>query len=155
MVSPRKRKRKTAGPKLAPLIPMPMVPLLSDSEWQPFLKLLTSRSRSEILRDRLNELLVTYLGYLDGEARSPSSREVAAVLEDIARRVCRFAHDLFLLDIRSRNQEEQRFNTPEEVAADILAHVLLKPESRAVLNAAIRANEVLARVAAREAKEAR
>ena len=35
---------------------------LSDAEWQPFLELLPSQSRSEILRDKIDELLVTYLG---------------------------------------------------------------------------------------------
>jgi hypothetical protein len=39
-VPPRKRKRKTAGPRIAPLAPMPMVQPLSDSDWQPFLELL-------------------------------------------------------------------------------------------------------------------
>ena len=59
MVSPRKRKRKTAGPRIAPLVPMPMVQPLSDSDWQPFLELLPSRSGSEIFRRELNGLLMT------------------------------------------------------------------------------------------------
>ena len=99
MVSPRKRKRKTAGPGIAPLVPMPMVQPLSDADWQPFQELLPSRSRSEILRDKLNELLVTYLGYLDGEAGSPPTREVVAVLQELARRAYQFAHDLLRLDV--------------------------------------------------------
>jgi hypothetical protein len=61
MLSSRKRRRKTAGRRVAPFIPMPKVLVLTGSEWQPFLELLPSRPRSEILRDRLNELLVTYL----------------------------------------------------------------------------------------------
>jgi hypothetical protein len=152
MVSPRKRKRKTAGPKLAPLVPMPMVPFLSDCEWQAFLDVLPSRSKSKILRDKVDELLVTYLGYLDGEARSPSTREVATVLQELARRAYQFAHDLLSLDLRLGNQEE-RFNTPNEVASRLLASVPLKPEGRSVLHNAMRANEVLARVAVDEAKK--
>lgn len=152
MVTPRKRKRKTAGPRLAPLIPMPMVPDLSDSEWWPFLELLPSRSRSKILREKVDELMVTYMGYLDGEARSPSTREVATVLQDLARRAYQFAQDLLRLDLRLRSQEE-RFNTPNEVASRLLTSVLLKPEGRSVLENAMRANEVLARVAAHEAKK--
>jgi hypothetical protein len=151
--SPRKRKRKAAGPKLAPLVPMPMVQPLSDSEWQPFLELLPSRSRSAILRHKLDELLATYLGCLDGEARSPSSREVAVVLADVEERAHQFAKHLFMLDVRARNQEEERFNTANEVAADILTKASVRPEGRPVLDAAIRANEILARVASREAKK--
>jgi hypothetical protein len=153
MVSERKRKRKSAGPKLAPFIATPMVQPLSDAEWQPFLKWLGPRSRPEILRDKLDELLATYLGCLDGEARSPSSREVAGVLADVEQRAHQFARHLLMLDIRAPDQEEERFNTPNEVAADILTKVSGRPEGRSVLNAAIRANDILAQVAGREAKK--
>jgi hypothetical protein len=95
---PAQAKAQDRRPRIAPLVPMPMVQPLSDADWQPFLELLPSRSRSEILRDELNELLVTYLGYLDGEARSPPTREVAAVLQELARRAYQFAHDLLRLD---------------------------------------------------------
>lgn len=125
MLSSRKRRRKTAGRRVSPFIPMPKVLVLTGSEWQPFLELLPSRPRSEILRDRLNELLVTYLGYLDGEARSPSSREVAKVLHDIARRANQFAKDLFLLERRAQDGQDERFNTPDEVASRILTSDLL------------------------------
>lgn len=152
MVSPRKRKRKTAGMKLAPFIPMPMVPGLSDSEWQPFLDVLPSHSRRQTLRDQVDELMVTYLGYLDAEARSPSTREVATALLDLARRAYQFKQDLLKLDLRLGNEEE-RFNTPNEVASRLLASIRLKPEGRSILETAMWANEVLARVAAQEAKK--
>lgn len=153
MLSSRKRRRKTAGRRVAPFIPMPKVLVLTGSEWQPFLELLPSRPRSEILRDRLNELLLTYLGYLDGEARSPSSREVAKVLHDIARRANQFAKDLFLLERRAQDGQDERFNTPDEVASRILTNIMVKPDGRSALQNALRANELLARVADREAKE--
>lgn len=152
MVSARRRRRKTAGPRLAPFIPMPPVRLLRDCEWQRFLDVLSSQSRSEIPRDKINELLVTYLGYLDGEARSPSTREVASALEDLARRAYQFFQHLGGLDLQLRDQEE-RFNTPNQVASHILARVPLQPEGRSVLENAMRANDVLARVAVREAKK--
>jgi hypothetical protein len=151
-VNPRpKRKRKIAGPKIAPLIAMPMVPPLSDTEWEPFLRLLPYRPKPELLRSKLDQMMVTYLGILEAEASSPSAREVAAVLEGLARRAHQFAKDLFTLDIHLSHEEEGRFNTTNEAAADVLAAISLVPERRPVLDAAIRANEVLAAVAAQEA----
>src|SRR5215831_4068101 len=55
-----KRKRTVAGPKVAPLIAMPMVPSLSDTEWQPFLQLLPARPQPELLRSELDRLMTTY-----------------------------------------------------------------------------------------------
>ena len=96
---------------------------------------------------------MTYLGELDGEARSPSTREVADALQEIARRAYQFAIELMKLDVRLGSEEEQRFNTPNEVAAHLLANVSLKPEGRSVLDNAMRANEVLAHIAVNEAKK--
>jgi hypothetical protein len=148
-----KRKRKVAGPKVAPLIAMPTVPSLSDTEWQPFLQLLPARPQPELLRTELDRLMMTYLGILEAEANSPSAREVAAVLEDLARHAYQFARDLLRLDIRIDNEGKGHFNTANEAAADILANILIKPENRPVLHATIRANEVLAAVARWEAKK--
>jgi hypothetical protein len=160
VVPPAKRKRKAAGPKIAPLISMPTVPTLSDTEWQPFLQVLSSRPEPESLRSELDRLLTTYLGLLEAEASSPSAREVATVLESVARRAYQFAQDLRRLEIRSRNKGEApfsegvgHFNTAKEAAADTLANVLLKPEGHSVLDAAIRASEILGAVADRKAKK--
>jgi len=148
-----KRKRKVAGPKVAPLIAMPSVPFLSDAEWQPFLQLLPARPQPELLRIELDRLMTTYLGILEAEANSPSAREVAVVLEDLARHAHQFAQDLLKLDIRTGNEGKGHFNTANEATADILANIWIEPEKRSVLGAAIRANEVLAAVACREAKK--
>jgi hypothetical protein len=148
-----KRKRKVAGPKIAPLIAMPTVPSLSDTEWQPFLQLLPARSQPKLLRSELDQLMITYLGILEAEATSPSAREVAAVLEGLARHAHQFAQDLLRLDIRLGNEGKGHFNTANEAAADILANILIEPEKGSVLHATIRANEVLAAVARREAKK--
>jgi hypothetical protein len=148
-----KRKRKMAGPKIAPLIAMPTVPSLSDTEWQPFLQLLPARSQPKLLRSELDQLMITYLGILEAEATSPSAREVAAVLEGLARHAYQFAQDLLRLDIRLGNEGKGHFNTANEAAADILANILIKPEKRSILHATIRANQVLAAVARREAKK--
>jgi hypothetical protein len=148
-----KRKRKVAGPKVAPLIATPTVPSLSDTEWQSFLQLLPARSQPELLRSELDRLMTTYLGILEAEANSPSAREVAAVLENLARHAHDFAQDLLRLDIRIGSEGKGQFNTANEAAADILAYTLIKSENRSVLYAAIRVNEVLAAVARREAKE--
>jgi hypothetical protein len=112
-----------------------------------------------------------YLGLLDGEAHSPSTREVATALEGVARLAYQFARELFTLELRVGDEKEKRFNTANEAAADILTKVeerfntaneaaadivtkvTVKPEGRPVLDAAIRANEILARVAVREAKK--
>jgi hypothetical protein len=147
-----KRKRKVAGPKVAPLIATPPVSFLSDTEWQPFLQLLSARPQPELLRSEVDRLMTTYLGILEAEANSPSAREVAAVLEKLARHAHQFAQDLLRLDIRG-NEGKGHFNTANEAAADILANILIKPKKRSVLDAAIRANEVLAAVARREAKK--
>jgi hypothetical protein len=147
-----KRKRKVAGPKVAPLIATPPVSFLSDTEWQPFLQLLPARPQPELLRSEVDRLMTTYLGILEAEANSPSAREVAAVLEKLARHAHQFAQDLLRLDIRG-NEGKGHFNTANEAAADILANILIKPKKRSVLDAAIRANEVLAAVARREAKK--
>src|SRR5215211_9477500 len=148
-----KRKRKVAGPKVAPLIAMPRVRFLSDTEWQPFLQLLPARPQPELLRIELDRLMTTYLGFLEAQANSPSAREVAAVLEDLARHAHQFAQDLLRLDIRIGNEGKGHFNTANEAAADILANILIEPEKRSVLDGTIRANEVLAAVARREAKK--
>jgi hypothetical protein len=100
-----------------------------------------------------DRLITTYLGILEAEANSPSAREVAAVLEDLARRAHQFAQDLLRLDIRIGNEGKGHFNTANEAAADILANILIKPMKRSVLDATIGANEVLAAVARREAKK--
>jgi hypothetical protein len=149
----RKRKRKVAGPKVAPLIAMPTVAFLSDTEWQPFLQLLPARPEPELLRSELDQLMITYLGILEAEADSPSAREVATVLENVARRAHQLAQDLHRLDIRRGDEAAGPFNTANEAAADILANISIRPENRSVLDAALRANEVLAAVAVREAKK--
>ena len=145
-----KRKRKVAGPKMAPLISTPAVAPLSDSEWQPFLDRLPSRPELTSLRSRLDWLMWTYLGILEAEADSPSAREVAKALETIARLAHGLAGYLYTLDFRL-GEEAGTFNTANEAAADILAKILPRPENRSVLDAALRANEVLAAVAVREA----
>ena len=148
-----KRKRKVAGPKVAPLIATPMVPFLSDTEWQPFLQWLPARPQPKLLRSELDRLMTTYLGILEAEANSPSAREVATALEDLARQAHQFAQDLLRLEIRIGNEGKGHFNTANEAAADILANILIKPMKRSVLDATIGANEVLAAVARREAKK--
>jgi hypothetical protein len=148
-----KRKRKVAGRKIAPLICMPAVAPLSDSEWQPYLHRLPSRPELTSLRSKLDSLMTTYLGVLEAEAASPSAREVAMVLERIARLAHEFARYLFTLDYRLGREEAGSFNTASAAAADILAKTSIKPENRSVLDAALRGNEVLAAVAVREAKK--
>jgi hypothetical protein len=96
---------------------------------------------------------------------------VATALEGVARLAYQFARELFTLELRVGDEKEKRFNTANEAAADILTKVeerfntaneaaadivtkvTVKPEGRPVLDAAIRANEILARVAVREAKK--
>jgi hypothetical protein len=148
-----KRKRRVAGPKVAPLIAMPTFPLLSEDDWQLFLQLLPSRPELILLRSKLDGLLVTYLGILEAEATSPSAREVATVLEDLAWRAEQFTKELRKLDIRWGDEGSETFNTVTEAAADILSNVSVKPENRSVLDAALRANALLAVVAVREAKK--
>jgi hypothetical protein len=148
-----KRKRKVAGRKVAPLIATPTVASLTDTEWQPFLQLLSARPKPDLLRRELDRLMITYLGILEAEANSPSAREVAAVLGDLARRAHQFAQRLFRLDIRIDSGGNGQLNTANEAAADILANVFIKPEDRSVLVSAIRTNEVLAAVARQEAKK--
>jgi hypothetical protein len=148
-----KRKRRVAGPKVAPLIAMPTVPFLSEDEWQVFLQLLPSRLELILLRTKLDGLLVTYLGILEAEATSPSAREVATVLEDLAWRAQQFTKELRKLDIRWGDEGWEAFNTVTEAAADILSNVSIKPDNRSVLDAALRANALLAVVAVREAKK--
>ena len=93
-------------------------------------------------------------GLLDGEAHSPSTREVATALEGVARRAYQFARDLFTLELHVGDEKEKRFNTANEAAADILTKVTVKQEGRPVLDAAIGGtNQILARVAVREAKK--
>jgi hypothetical protein len=151
-VSPRpKRKRKVAGRKIAPLISMPAVAPLNDTEWQPFLDRLPSRPELTALRSKLDRLMWTYLGVLEAEAASPSAREVAMELKRIARFAREFARYLYTLDMRLGSEGTGAFNTAREAAADILAKISIKPENRSVLDAALRGNEVLAAVAAGEA----
>src|ERR1044072_1131632 len=102
--SPAKRKRKAAGQKMAPLIATPTVPVLNDAEWQPFLQLVPSRSELTLLRNKLDWLMNTYLGVLEAEASSPSAREVATVLEGLARRAHQFAQELFSLVLLLSNE---------------------------------------------------
>jgi hypothetical protein len=78
---------------------------------------------------------------------------VATALEGVARLAYQFARELFTLELRVGDEKEKRFNTANEAAADIVTKVTVKPEGRPVLDAAIRANEILARVAVREAKK--
>jgi hypothetical protein len=148
-----KRKRKAAGPKVAPLISMPAVKSLNDAEWQTFLRLLPSGPQLTSLRSKLDLLITTYLGVLEAEASSPSAREVATVLESIAQLAHAFARYLYTLDIRPSSEGARAFNTANEAAADILAKISIKPENRSVLDAALRANEVLSAVAVRAAKK--
>jgi hypothetical protein len=148
-----KRKRKIAGPKIAPLIAMPAVQPLSESEWQLLLQLLPSQPLSSPLRIKLDWLMWTYLGILQGEAGSPSAREVATVLETVARHAHQFAGYLYTLDSSLASEETGAFNTASGAAADILAKALIKPEGQSVLAAALRGNEILAAVAAQEAKK--
>ena len=148
-----KRKRKAAGPRIAPWISMSAVELLSETEWQPFLRLLPCRSEPTSLRSKLDCLLWTYLNILEAEANSPSAREVATVLETIARFAHAFAGYLYAHHLHS--QGERAFNTANEAAGDILAKIEIKPENGSVLGAASRANETLAAAAAREARKLR
>jgi hypothetical protein len=148
-----KRKRKVAGRKIAPLTSMPVMAPLSDPEWQAFLQLLPSRPEPGPLRSQLDRLMTTYLGVLEAEANSPSTREVAAVLASVARRAYQFAQDLRSLEIRIGKQGTEAFNTANEAAADILAKVSIKPEGRSALDTALRGNEILAVAGAREVKE--
>jgi hypothetical protein len=129
---------------------MPTVPFLSDTEWERFVQLLPSRPQPELLRSEIDGLMTIYLGFLEAEANSPSVREVATVLEGLARRAHQFAQDLRRLDIRMGNEWKGHFNTANEAAAEILANI---PEKRPVLDATVRANEGLAVVALREAKK--
>jgi hypothetical protein len=132
---------------------MPAVPSLSGTEWQPFLQLLPARAQPKLLRSGLDRLMTTYLGFLEAEANSPSAREVAAVLEELAQHAYQLARDLLRLNIRIGNEGKGHFNTANEAAADILANILIEPTNRSVLDATIRANEVLAAVARGEAKK--
>jgi hypothetical protein len=132
---------------------MPAVKSLNDAEWQTFLRLLPSGPQLTSLRSKLDLLITTYLGVLEAEASSPSAREVATVLESIAQLAHAFAGYLYTLDIRLGSEGATTFNTANEAAADILGKFLIKPENRSVLDAALRANEVLAAIAVREAKK--
>ena len=118
---------------------MSAVELLSETEWQPFLRLLPCRSEPTSLRSKLDCLLWTYLNILEAEANSPSAREVATVLETIARFAHAFAGYLYAHHLHS--QGEWAFNTANEAAGDILAKIEIKPENWSVLGAASRANE--------------
>ena len=53
IASPSKRKRKAAGPRITPLTSMPVVPSLTDTEWQPFLERLPARPQYQLLRKSL------------------------------------------------------------------------------------------------------
>ena len=141
---PPKRKRRIAGPRIAPLIGMPVVQPLSESEWQGFLQLLPLQlPRSSSLRDKLDSLMCAYLGTIEGEAGSPSAREVATVLETVAERAHHFARYLYTLDFRLPGEGTTAINTAGEAAADILKKALIKPEDQSVLAAALRGNEFL------------
>jgi hypothetical protein len=146
-----KRKRKVAGRKIAPLIFTPAVARLSETELQPFLERLPSQPENSSVRNELDWLMSTYLGILEAEAVSPSAREVAMALARIAERTQEIARYLCTLDFRL-GSAEGGFNTANEAAADILARFSITGENRSVLNAALRANEVLAAVAAWQAK---
>jgi hypothetical protein len=148
-----KRKRKVAGRKIAPLISMPAVAPLCDTELQPFLDRLPSRPENSSVRNKLDWLMWTYLGTLEAEAASPSAREVAMALERIAQLTHEIARYLYTLDFRLGSEEAGGFNTANEAAADILAKISITRENQSVLDAALRANEILAAVAAREAKK--
>jgi hypothetical protein len=148
-----KRKRKIAGRKIAPLISMRAVAPLSDTELQPFLDRLPSRSENSSVRNKLDWLMSTYLGILEAEAASPSAREVAMALERIAQGTHEIARYLYTLDFRLDSEELGGFNTANEAAADILARISIREENRSVLEAALRANDILAAVAAGEAKK--
>ena len=97
--------------------------------------------------------MCAYLGTIEGEAGSPSAREVATVLETVAERAHHFARYLYTLDFRLPGEGTTAINTAGEAAADILKKALIKPEDQSVLAAALRGNEVLAAVAARQAKK--
>jgi hypothetical protein len=142
-----------AGRKIAPLISMPAVAPLSDTEFEAFLDRLPSRPENRSFRDKLDWLMWTYLSILEAEAASPSAREVATALERIAQRTHEFARYLYTLDFRLGSEEAGGFNTANEAAADILARTSITRENRSVLDDALRANEVLAAVAGREAKK--
>ena len=111
----RKRKRRVAGPKIAPLITTPTVPCLTDTEWQPILKLLPAGANPKVFRNAIDLLIITYLGILEAEANSPSAREVATVLEDLSRRAYLFALDLFMLDFRIGSEGTGAFNTANDL----------------------------------------
>ena len=108
---------------------------------------------SSSLRNNLDWLMWTYLGILEGEAGSPSAREVAAALETVAERAHQFSGFLYTFDFRLPSEETWTINTASGVAADILAKALIEAEGESVLAAALRGNVVLAAVAARQAKK--
>ena len=74
-------------------------------------------------------------------------------LERIAQLTHEIARYLYTLDFRLGSEEAGGFNTANEAAADILAKISITRENQSVLDAALRANEILAAVAAREAKK--
>ena len=112
-----------AGRKIAPLISMPAVAPLCDTELQPFLDRLPSRPENSSVRNKLDWLMWTYLGTLEAEAASPSAREVAVALERIAQLTHEIARYLYTLDFRLGSEEAGGFNTANEAAADILAKI--------------------------------
>ena len=116
-----KRKRKVAGRKIAPLISMPVVALLSDTELRPFLDRLPSQPENSSVRNKLDWLMWTYMGILEAEAASPSAREVAIALERIAQGTHEIARYLYTLDFRLSSEEAGGFITANAAAADILA----------------------------------
>jgi len=142
-----------AGRKIAPLISMPVVAPLSDTEFEPFLDRLPCRPENRSFRDKVDWLIWTYMGMLETEAASPSAREVATALERIAQLARGTAQSLYELDTRPGSEEAAGLNTANKAAADVLARISMKGESRSVLDAARRANEILAAVARREAKK--
>lgn len=148
-----KRKRKVAGRKIAPLIYTPAVAPLSDTELQPFLDRLPSQPENSLVRNKLDSLMRIYLGMLEAEAASPSAREVAMALERIAQRSHEIARYLYALDLRPDGEETGGFNTSNQAAAEILARISITGENRSILDAALRAHEVLAAIAAQEAKK--
>jgi hypothetical protein len=93
------------------------------------------------------------MGMLETEAASPSAREVATALEQIAQRSHETARYLYKLDTRLGSKKAAGLNTANKAAADILERISMKGENRSVLDDALRANEVLAAVAGREAKK--
>jgi hypothetical protein len=85
---------------------MPAVESLNDAEWQTFLQRLPARPQPTLLRSNLDLLMTTHLGVLEAEADPSSAREVATVLEGVARRAYQFAQDLRRLDIGERKHAE-------------------------------------------------